>query len=92
VTHGLGLLDPWGHGLADYLNPARFPREGSPAVYQFWSIIGVHMSGVNGDKARFNRVRKQKLARRVRNRELVKNAGAQAKPAISRSEKKPVEA
>ena len=45
------------------------------------------MSGVNGDKSRFNRVRKQKLARRIRNRELFKNA-AQAKPAISSSEKK----
>jgi hypothetical protein len=48
------------------------------------------MSGVNGDKARFNRVRKQKLARRIRNRELLKNAGSQAQPAISRSDKKPV--
>jgi len=48
------------------------------------------MSGVNGDKARFNRVRKQKLARRIRNRALLKNAGSQAQPAISRSEKKPV--
>jgi hypothetical protein len=50
------------------------------------------MSGVNGDKARFNRVRRQKLARRIRNRALLKNAGSQAKPAISRSEKKQVEA
>jgi hypothetical protein len=48
------------------------------------------MSGVNGDKARFNRVRKQKLARRIRNRELLKKAGSQGKPAISSSEKKPV--
>ena len=50
------------------------------------------MSGVNGDKARFNRMRRQKLARRIRNRELLKNAGPQGKAAISRSEKKPVEA
>jgi len=40
------------------------------------------MSGVNGDKARFNRVRKQKLARRVRNREMLKGAVAPAKPAV----------
>jgi len=48
------------------------------------------MSGVNGDKSRFNRVRKQKLARRIRNRQLFKNVAAQAKPAVSGSEKKPV--
>ena len=48
------------------------------------------MSGVNGDKARFNRVRKQKLARRIRNRKLFKNTGPQGKPATSGSEKKPV--
>ncbi len=48
------------------------------------------MSGVNGDKSRFNRVRKQKLARRIRNRELLKSAGSQGKPAISSSQKKPV--
>lgn len=50
------------------------------------------MSGVNGDKSRFNRVRKQKLARRIRNRELFKNAASPLKPAKagSGSEKKPV--
>jgi len=48
------------------------------------------MSRVNGDKSRFNRMRKQKLARRIRNRELFKTAPSQAKPAISGSEKKPV--
>ncbi len=48
------------------------------------------MSGVNGDKSRFNRVRKQKLARRIRNRQLLKKAVAPGKPAISGSEKKPV--
>jgi hypothetical protein len=48
------------------------------------------MSRVNGDKSRYNRVRKQKLARRIRNRELLKNAVSQGKPAISSSEKKPV--
>jgi len=29
------------------------------------------MSANNGDKARFNRLRKQKIARRIRNRKLV---------------------
>jgi hypothetical protein len=50
------------------------------------------MSRVNGDKSRFNRVRKQKLARRIRNRALLKNAVAQGKPATGSSEKKPVRA
>jgi hypothetical protein len=31
------------------------------------------MSAVNGDKARFNRQRKQKIARRKRTHELLKN-------------------
>lgn len=48
------------------------------------------MSGVNGDKSRFNRVRRQKLARRIRNREMYRNAASQAKTALSSSEKKPV--
>lgn len=30
------------------------------------------MSGINGDKSRFNRERKQKIARRTRNREMMK--------------------
>lgn len=30
------------------------------------------MSGINGDKSRFNRLRKQKLARRKRNQEQFK--------------------
>jgi hypothetical protein len=29
------------------------------------------MSGINGDKARFHRRRKQKIARRIRTRELL---------------------
>jgi hypothetical protein len=49
------------------------------------------MSGVNGDKSRFNRMRRQKLARRVRNRKLFKNAATPAKPGAV-AEKKPVEA
>jgi len=39
------------------------------------------MSRVNGDKSRFNRVRKQNAAKRMRNRKLLKNAGLEAKPA-----------
>lgn len=31
------------------------------------------MSGINGDKARFHRQRKQKIARRERKRELLKS-------------------
>lgn len=41
------------------------------------------MSRLNGDKSRFNRLRKQKLDRRKRNRALVLapvTAGGQAKP------------
>ncbi|HLW83921.1 MAG TPA: hypothetical protein VKR60_01825 [Candidatus Sulfotelmatobacter sp.] len=34
------------------------------------------MSGINGDKSRFNRERKQKIAKRNRNRELLKSLGA----------------
>ena len=50
------------------------------------------MSGVNGDKSRFNRVRKQKLARRIRNRKLFSQGATQAKPApaAAGSERKPV--
>lgn len=39
------------------------------------------MSGINGDKSRFNRVRKQKIARRMRKRALLKHLGGQNKPA-----------
>ncbi len=39
------------------------------------------MSGINGDKSRFNRVRKQNIARRMRNRKLLKNMAAPAQPA-----------
>ncbi|MGA2696064.1 MAG: hypothetical protein ABSE92_08380 [Terriglobales bacterium] len=34
------------------------------------------MSGINGDKARFNRERKKKIARRLRKRALVLEMGA----------------
>lgn len=43
------------------------------------------MSGINGDKSRFNRVRKQRIAQRQRNRELLKNMPAQPKPASAPS-------
>jgi hypothetical protein len=39
------------------------------------------MSARNGDKSRFHRERKQKLARRERNRELLKLAAAKSKDA-----------
>jgi len=42
------------------------------------------MSGINGDKARFNRERKKKIARRIRNRERIANA------AVSKPNKKAV--
>jgi hypothetical protein len=47
------------------------------------------MSGINGDKSRFHRERKQKLAKRKRNRELLKNATSPGKPAPARSGSKP---
>jgi len=37
------------------------------------------MSGINGDKSRFNRERKQKISRRKRTRELLLRAAAQPK-------------
>ncbi len=39
------------------------------------------MSAINGDKSRFNRQRKQKIARRKRTRELLNRAAIQNKPA-----------
>jgi hypothetical protein len=41
------------------------------------------MSRVNGDKSRFNRVRRQNAAKRMRNREMLKNTNLQAKPAAA---------
>jgi hypothetical protein len=46
------------------------------------------MSRVNGDKSRFNRIRKQNAAKRMRNRKLLKNAELQAKPVASATETK----
>ena len=47
------------------------------------------MSSLNGDKSRFNRVRKQKIARRKRTRELLNLAAAKASPADTHSQVKP---
>jgi hypothetical protein len=47
------------------------------------------MSALNGDKSRFNRVRKQKLARRKRTRELLKLAPKQHVSADNRTETTP---
>jgi hypothetical protein len=41
------------------------------------------MSGINGDKSRFHRERKEKLARRIRNRKLFKGLPAPPKSAAS---------
>ncbi|HTC49191.1 MAG TPA: hypothetical protein VK722_17850 [Candidatus Aquilonibacter sp.] len=40
------------------------------------------MSGINGDKSRFNRERKQKIARRKRTREMLDRIAAQGKTAV----------
>jgi len=47
------------------------------------------MSGINGDKSRFHRERKQKIARRSRNRGLWKSLAAERKPAAPASGSKP---
>ena len=47
------------------------------------------MSGINGDKSRFHRKRKQKIARRSRNREFLKSLAEQPKSAAASSGSKP---
>lgn len=47
------------------------------------------MSGINGDKSRFHRVRKQKIARRNRKRELLKHLAEAHQPATPTSGAKP---
>ncbi|MBZ5598974.1 MAG: hypothetical protein LAN83_11685 [Acidobacteriia bacterium] len=47
------------------------------------------MSGINGDKSRFHRQRKQKIARRQRNRELLQGLAEQPKPAAGLPGSKP---
>jgi hypothetical protein len=46
------------------------------------------MSKINGDKSRFHRERKQKIARRTRNRELLKDLPGPRKPTTSASDSK----
>jgi hypothetical protein len=47
------------------------------------------MSGINGDKSRFHRERKQKIARRSRNRELLKRWAEARKAGTQTSDSKP---
>jgi len=47
------------------------------------------MSGINGDKARFHRERKQKIERRKRNRELLKSLAEQRNPVTGSSGSRP---
>jgi hypothetical protein len=46
------------------------------------------MSGINGDKARFHRERKQKIHRRARQREMFKGLVKQPDPAAQRLDAK----
>jgi hypothetical protein len=45
------------------------------------------MSRINGDKSRFNRVRKQNAAKRKRNREMLQKMITQTQPAASAKSK-----
>lgn len=47
------------------------------------------MSGINGDKSRFHRQRKQKIARRNRNRELFKTLAVRGQAVVPASGSKP---
>jgi len=47
------------------------------------------MSAKNGDKSRFHRERKQKIARRMRNRELLNRAATESKSADSSTAGRP---
>jgi hypothetical protein len=47
------------------------------------------MSGINGDKSRFHRERKQKIARRTRNRKLLKGLAVPSKSAPASPNTKP---
>jgi hypothetical protein len=46
------------------------------------------MSGINGDKARFNRRRRQKIHRRARQRLMFGSLFQQADPVVARSQAK----
>jgi hypothetical protein len=45
------------------------------------------MSGINGDKARFHRMRKAKIARRERKQEMLKNLAEQPKAMASQADR-----
>ena len=45
------------------------------------------MSSQNGDRSRFHRVRKQRIARRIRDRAMMKALGIDVKPASASSAK-----
>jgi hypothetical protein len=47
------------------------------------------MSALNGDKSRFHRIRKQKIARRKRNREMLMRAATQTRPVESPAATRP---
>jgi hypothetical protein len=47
------------------------------------------MSGINGDKSRFHRQRKQKIAQRMRNRKLLKSLTEQRTSVKGSSAAKP---
>ncbi len=47
------------------------------------------MSSMNGDKSRFHRERRQKIARRKRTRKLREHAGAPPKPLIGEQAETP---
>ena len=47
------------------------------------------MSGRNGDRARFHRDRKKKIARRIRNHAMLKRMAEQVNKAASLSDSKP---
>jgi len=46
------------------------------------------MSGINGDKSRFHRERKQKIAKRNRNRKLLRNMTEQPKAVMAAADVK----
>lgn len=46
------------------------------------------MSSVNGDKSRYNRERKQKIAKRLRYRHLIDTAAAKAKAPVKAAKAK----
>jgi hypothetical protein len=65
------------------LRPDGFPSFDQTQIHDPAEIQELIMSGINGDKARFHRLRKQKIARRLRNQEMLKEMAAPAKPAKS---------